>query len=344
MARRIRFVEALREGMRQEMERDASVFVMGEGVGPHGSCFKQTDGFCAQFGEDRSRDTPISELAIAGAAAGAALLGMRPIADLMWIDFSMLAADQICNQAAKLPYISNGQVKVPLVIRMTTGAFKSNAAQHSGSFYSWYINTPGLKVAVPSCPYDAKGLIVSAIRDDGPVIYLEHKALLNVKGEVPEEPYAIPLGVGEIKRAGTDLTIVATGIEVNHALAAAQTLAAEGVSVEVVDPRTLMPYDAGLILASVRKTGRLLVVDEGFRYCGFASEIIAMVAENAIEALRAAPRQLTPRHTTIPFSPPMEDYIFPNPAKIAEAARAILRCPNRNSDPRPEESRGMIHG
>ena len=324
MTRKIRYVEALREGMRQEMERDATVFVMGEGVGPHGSCFKQTDGFCSAFGEERSRDTPISELAIAGAAVGAAMTGMRPIADLMWLDFSMLAADQICNQAAKLRYISNGQVKVPLVIRMTTGAFKSNAAQHSGSFYSWYINTPGLKVVLPSCPYDAKGLIVSAIRDDDPVIYLEHKALLNVRGEVPEEPYAIPLGVAEVKRAGTDLTIVATGVEVNHSLKAAETLAAEGVSVEVVDPRTLMPYDAETILASVRKTGRLLVVDEGFRYCGFASEIIARVVESAMDALKAPPRQLTPLHTTVPFSPPMEAYMFPNPDKIVEAARAVL--------------------
>jgi pyruvate/2-oxoglutarate/acetoin dehydrogenase E1 component len=324
MSRKIRFVEALREGMRQEMERDETVFVMGEGVGPYGSCFKQTEGFVAAFGEDRCRDTPISELAIAGAAVGAAMMGLRPIADLMWIDFSMLAADQICNQAAKLRYISNGQVKVPLVIRMTTGALKSNAAQHSGSFYSWYINTPGLKVVVPSCPYDAKGLVISAIRDDDPVIYLEHKLLLNIKGEVPEEPYAIPLGVAEVKREGTDLTLVAAGLEVSYALKAAERLGAEGVSVEVVDPRTLMPYDAETILASVRKTGRLLVVDEGFRYCGFASEIIAFVTENAMDALRESPRQLTTLHTTIPFSPPMEEYVFPNPDKIAGVARAMV--------------------
>jgi len=259
------------------------------------------------------------------------MTGMRPIADLMWIDFSMLAADQICNQAAKLRYISNGQVKVPLVIRMTTGALRSNAAQHSGSFYSWYINTPGLKVVVPSCPYDAKGLIVSAIRDDDPVIYLEHKLLLNVRGEAPEEPYAIPLGVAEVKREGADLTVVATGIEVAHSLAAAETLAKEGISLEVIDPRTLMPYDAGAILASVRKTGRLLVVDEGFRYCGFASEVIAMVVENAMDALKAPPRQLTTMHTTIPFSPPMEDYVFPNPAKIADTARAAVGASRREA-------------
>jgi pyruvate dehydrogenase E1 component beta subunit len=326
MARRIRFVEALREGMRQEMERDESVFVMGEGVGPHGSCFKQTEGFTTQFGVDRSRDTPISELAIAGSAAGAALLGMRPIADLMWIDFSMLAMDQICNQAAKLQYISNGQVKVPVVYRMTTGKSKSNAAQHSGSFYSWYINTPGLKVVVPSTPHDAKGLIISAIRDDGPVVYLEHKLLLNNRGEVPEEPYEIPLGIADIKREGTDLTIVATGAMVGFSLTAADALAKEGVSVEVVDPRTLMPYDGDTILASVRKTGRLLVVDEGFRHCGFASEIISFAVENAMDALRQAPRQLTTMHTTIPFSPPLEDYVFPNPDRVAGAVRAMLKA------------------
>lgn len=326
MSRRIRFVEALREGMRQEMERDASVFVMGEGVGPHGSCFKQTDGFCAQFGEDRSRDTPISELAIAGSAAGAALLGMRPIADLMWIDFSMLAMDQICNQAAKLQYISNGQVKVPVVYRMTTGKSKSNAAHHSGSFYSWFINTPGLKVVVPSCPYDAKGLIISAIRDDGPVVYLEHKLLLNMRGEVPEESYDVPLGVADIKREGSDLTIVATGAMVGFSLTAAETLAKEGISVEVIDPRTLIPYDGETILRSVRKTKRLLVVDEGFRYCGFASEIIAFVTENAMTALSQPPRQLTTMHTTIPFSPPMEDYVFPNPDRVADAVRSMLKA------------------
>jgi len=327
MARRIRFVEALREGMRQEMERDPSVFVMGEGVGPHGSCFKQTEGFTAQFGEDRSRDTPISELAIAGTAAGAALLGMRPIADLMWIDFSMLAMDQICNQAAKLRYISNGQVNVPVVYRMTTGKSKSNAAHHSGSFYSWYINTPGLTVVVPSTPYDAKGLVISAIRDDGPVIYLEHKLLLNVRGEVPEEPYEVPLGVADVKREGADLTVVATGLMVGYSLAAAETLAKDGASVEVIDPRTLMPYDSKAILASVRKTGRLLVVDEGYRFCGFASEIIAFAVENAMDALRQPPRQLTTMHTTIPFSPPMEDFVFPNPERIANEIRAMLNMP-----------------
>lgn len=231
--RRIRFVEALREGMRQEMERDPSVFVMGEGVGPHGSCFKQTDGFCAQFGEDRCRDTPISELAIAGAAVGAAMTGMRPIADLMWIDFTTLATDQICNQAAKLRYMSNGQVKVPVVFRASYGQLKSNAGHHSGSWYCFFINIPGLKVVVPSTPFDAKGLIISSIRDDDPVVYLESKMLLNTKGEVPEEPYAIPLGVADIKRDGEDITVVAAGYMVSLALKAAEIVELDGISVEV---------------------------------------------------------------------------------------------------------------
>lgn len=322
--RRIRFVEALREGMRQEMERDASVFVMGEGVGPHGSCFKQTDGFCAQFGEDRCRDTPISEQAIAGAAVGAALAGMRPIADLMWIDFTTLATDQICNQAAKLRYMSDGQVNVPAVFRATTGRLKSNGAQHSGSWYSWYVNIPGLKVVVPSTPHDAKGLIISAIRDNGPVVYLEHKMLLNAKGEVPEESYAIPLGVADVKREGIDLTIVATGYEVTETLKAAAMVEGDGISVEIIDPRTLMPYDSDTILESVRKTGRLLVVDEGFRYCGYGSEIISMVVENAMECLKDRPRQYNAMQITVPFSPPLEEYIMPSPAKIANEIRAMM--------------------
>jgi len=329
MSRQIRFVEALREGMRQEMERDCTVFVMGEGVGPHGSCFKQTAGFCTQFGDDRCRDTPISEMAIAGSAVGAALMGMRPIADLMWIDFTTLATDQICNQAAKLRYISNGQVNVPVVFRASTGRLKSYGAQHCGSFYSWYINTPGLKVVLPSCPYDAKGLIISSIRDDGPVVYLEHKSLLNVKGEVPEEPYEVALGVAEVKREGTDLTIVATGIEVSHSLKAAETLEAEGISVEVVDPRTLAPYDSETILASLRKTGRLLVVDEGYRYCGFGSEIISMVVENTMGSLRQPPKQITTLHTTIPFSPPLDDFVFLDPVKVANTVRGMLVSANR---------------
>jgi acetoin:2,6-dichlorophenolindophenol oxidoreductase subunit beta len=324
MSRKIRFVEALREGMRQEMERDERVFVMGEGVGPHGSCFKQTEGFWAQFGDERVRDTPISELAIAGAAVGAAMMGLRPIADFMWIDFMTLAVDQIVNQAAKLRYMSNGQVEVPAVFRATTGRIKSNAAQHSGSWYSFFINTPGLKVVVPSNPYDAKGLIISAIRDNDPVVYLEHKMLLNVKGEVPEESYAIPLGVADIKRDGTDLTLVSTGFMVGLALKAAESLASEGVSVEVIDPRTLIPYDAGTILDSVKKTGRLLVVDEGYRHCGYASEIVAMVCEQAMDALKQSPRCLTTKHTTIPFSPLMEDFVFPSVESIADEIRSML--------------------
>jgi acetoin:2,6-dichlorophenolindophenol oxidoreductase subunit beta len=316
LARVIKFVDALREGMKQEMEADPRVLIMGEGVGPHGSCFQQTVGICAEFGEDRCRDTPISENTISGCATGAAMAGLRPIADLMWIDFSTLAMDQICNHAAKINYMSNGQINVPVVFRMSSGRFQSNAAHHSGSQYSWFANIPGLKVVVPSTPYDAKGLIISAIRDDGPVVYLEHKMLLRATGEVPEESYTIPLGVADIKREGTDLTLVATGNMVVDSLRAAARAASEGISVEVIDPRTIMPYDAETIIASVRKTGRLLVVDEGFRPCGFASEVIAKVCEEAMEALKVPPRQLVTMHTTIPFSMPMEKYVFADMKRI----------------------------
>jgi acetoin:2,6-dichlorophenolindophenol oxidoreductase subunit beta len=310
--------------MRQEMEADPRVFIMGEGVGPHGSCFQQTVGICAEFGEDRCRDTAISELAIAGAAVGAAMGGMRPIADLMWIDFTTLASDQICNQGAKINYMSNGQVKVPAVFRMTSGRLRSNAAQHSGSGYAAYANVPGLKVVLPSTPRDAKGLIIAAIRDDDPVIYMEHKMLLRATGEVPEEPYTIPLGVAEVKREGTDLTIVATGFLVTEALRAAARLSSSGISVEVVDPRTIMPYDKETILASIRKTGRLLVADEGFQYCGFASEIVALAAEEAMDSLRQPPRKIATLHTTIPLSPQMENYVFPDTKKIEAEVRRMM--------------------
>jgi pyruvate dehydrogenase E1 component beta subunit len=325
MARNIRFVEALREGMRQAMEADDTVIIMGEGIGIHGSAFKQTEGLFEQFGEEKCRDTPISEMAIAGAAVGAALTGLRPIADLMFIDFMMLAADQICNQAAKFHYISNGRLKVPVVLRGAIGALSASGAQHSGSFYSWFVNIPGLKVVVPSSPYDAKGLIISSVKDDDPVIYLEHKLLFNKKGEVPEEPYEIPLGQAEVKRQGNDITVVATGFHVSHALEAAAVLESDGISAEVVDPRTVMPYDQATIIGSVCKTGRLLVVDEGFRYCGFSSEIISCVCENAIDALKCPPKQLTTLHTTMPFSPVLSAAVLQNAEKVAGAIRAMLK-------------------
>ena len=324
MTRSLTYVEALREGMRQEMERDETVFVMGEGVGLRGSAFKQTAGFYDQFGPERVRDTAISELAIAGAAVGAAISGMRPIADLMWIDFTTLACDQICNQAAKLHYVSNGQIKVPAVFRATTGHLRGQAAQHCGSWYAFYCNIPGLKVVLPSCPSDAKGLILSAIRDDGPVIYLEHKMLLNVREEVAEDLAPTPLGVAAIRREGADLTLVASGLMVPESLKAAREVEAEGVSVEVVDLRTLMPYDSECILLSFRKTGRLLVVDEGFRYCGLGSEIISLVIERAMDYMDDSPRQLTARHTTVPFSPPLEDCVFPNSRTIAAEIRDMF--------------------
>lgn len=324
MTRKIRFIEALREGMRQEMQRDERVFVMGEGVGPHGSCFKQTEGFYEEFGEDRVRDTPISELGFSGAAVGAALGGLRPIADLMWLDFSMLATDQICNQAAKLKYMSDGQVSVPVVYRAAVGGLPGSGAQHSGCFYSWYCHIPGLKVVIPSNAYDAKGLIISAILDDDPVVYLEHRQLFNTKAEVPEEYYSIPLGVADIKKQGEDITIVATGVMVNNSLKAAEMLEADGISAEVIDPRTLIPLDEVAVLESVNKTHRLLVVDEGFSHCGYGSEVISTVVSKAMDSLAEPPKQLTAINTTIPFSPPMDSFVYPNANKIAGAVRSMM--------------------
>jgi pyruvate dehydrogenase E1 component beta subunit len=324
MSRELSFIEALREGMDQMMQVDNTVFIIGEGVGIHGSCFKQTKGLYEHFGEARCRDTPISEIAITGAAVGAALTGYRPIADLMYIDFMMLAADQICNQAAKFRYISNGKLKVPIVIRGAIGALPASAAHHSGSFYSWFINIPGLKVVVPSSPYDAKGLIVSAILDDDPVIYLEHKMLFNEKGEVPADIYKIPIGKASIKREGRDITVVSTGVHVSQALKASTLLEPEGISIEVIDPRTLMPYDEETIISSVLKTGRLLVVDEGYRYCGFASEIISFVCEKAFYSLKCPPRQLTTMHTTMPFSPILSEFTLQNTQKIANEVISIM--------------------
>ena len=296
MTRSLTYVEALREGMRQEMERDETVFVMGEGVGLRGSAFKQTAGFYDQFGPERVRDTAISELAIAGAAVGAAISGMRPIADLMWIDFTTLACDQICNQAAKLHYVSNGQITVPAVFRATTGHLRGQAAQHCGSWYAFYCNMPGLKVVVPSTPYNAKGLMSAAVRDDDPVIYFVHKVLLDTSGPVPEDNYVIPLGKAEIARQGSDATVVAIGRMRVFAEEAAATLADGGIDVEVVDPQSLSPLDEGTILESVKKTHRLVVVDEDTPRCSVASDIVSLAARQAFDYLDAPPQVVVPDH------------------------------------------------
>src|SRR3990172_1211463 len=260
--RKITYREAVREALREEMTRDARVFLLGEDIAEFGGSYKVTEGLLGEFGRERVRNTPLSEAAIIGSALGAALMGMRPIAEIMYIDFTAIAMDQIVNQVAKVKYMFGGKAKVPLVIRTQGGTGRSSAAQHAQSLEAWFVHIPGLKVVMPSTPYDAKGLLKSAIRDDNPVIFIEHKLLYTMKGEVPEEEYLIPLGKAEVKREGRDVTIVAYSRMVHVALAAAEKLATDGIEAEVVDLRTLAPMDEAAILGSVKKTNRLVIVQE----------------------------------------------------------------------------------
>ena len=304
MARKT-YLQALNDAMRQEMERDPSVFILGEDVG----------------GEKRVRGTPISESAIVGAAAGAASAGLRPIAELMFVDFIGVAMDQLFNQAAKMRFMFGGKAMVPMVLRMPQGAGVNAAAQHSQSLEAWFMHIPGIKVCIPSTPADAKGLLVSAIRDDNPVVFLEHKLLYGIEGEVDDDLYEIPLGSGRVVREGSDVTIVATALMVHRALEAAEILAKDGISVEVVDPRTLVPLDKECILSSVRKTHALVVVQEAVKTAGAGAEIAAMVAEEAIEYLDAPIVRLGAPFCPVPFSPPLEQAYMPSVDKIVEAVR-----------------------
>jgi pyruvate dehydrogenase E1 component beta subunit len=323
--RKITYREALREALREEMRRDQSVFLLGEDIGKYwGGAFKVTDGLAQEFGDERVRDTPISESAIIGVAVGAAITGMRPVAEIMFGDLVALAMDQIANQAAKLRYMFGGQAKVPLVIRTPFGGGVNIAAHHSQSLEAWFMHVPGLYVAVPSTPYDAKGLLKTAIRGKNPVIFCEHKLLYPVEGEVPEEGYTIPFGVADVKREGEDVTIVATLYMVHRALKAAEELEAEGVSVEVVDPRTLTPLDKNAIIASVKKTGRLVVVSEDCKTAGVSAEIAAIVAEEAIDYLDAPVKRVAEPDTPIPFSPPLEKYVIPDEKAIIRAVKEIV--------------------
>ncbi|MDO8476373.1 MAG: pyruvate dehydrogenase complex E1 component subunit beta [Candidatus Rokubacteria bacterium] len=321
------FRGAINEAMREEMRRDPAVFQMGEdiaGAPPYGV----TTGLAAEFGTERVRDTPCSEVAVVGAAVGAAIGGMRPIVEFQFGDFLSVAVDQLTHQAAMLRYLTGGQVKVPLVIRLPCGGGQGAGSQHSQALYSWFAHVPGIKVALPATSADAKGLMLSAIRDDNPVLFFEHKMLYRTRWPVPPEfrspDYLIPFGRAAVRRAGTDVTVVASLIMLHHALAAAEALAAEGVSVEVVDPRTLVPLDGETIVDSVRKTGRLLVVDEAYLTCGIQAEVIALVTERAFGALRAAPRRLGNPGVPVPFAPPLEAVVLPGPTEIAAAIRDML--------------------
>jgi pyruvate dehydrogenase E1 component beta subunit len=334
--RTLSFREAINEALSQEMERDPSVLLMGEDVAggatvpgfdqedAWGGVLGVTKGLVQKFGRDRVLDTPISESGFIGAAVGAAATGLRPVAELMFVDFFGVCMDQIFNQGAKLRYMFGGKAKVPVVIRTMIGAGFRAAGQHSGCHYSVFTHMPGLKTVVPSTPADAKGLLAAAIRDDDPVLFFEHKLLYDVQGEVPAGEHLIELGKADIKREGDRVTVVAIGRMVQMALDAAESLSAEGVSVEVVDPRTLSPLDEDTILSSVRKTRRLVVVDEDNPRCSMATDLVALVASRAFDDLDAPPQMVTAPHTPVPFSPVMEDFYVPTPEKVAEAVRATL--------------------
>jgi pyruvate/2-oxoglutarate/acetoin dehydrogenase E1 component len=322
--REITYSEAIREALRQEMRRDERVFLLGEDIGLFGGSFGVTRGLIEEFGPERVRDTPISEAAIAGAATGAAVAGMRPVAEIQFSDFTTVAMDQLVNQTAKIRYQFGGKARVPMVLRTPTGAGLGMAAQHCQTVYGWFIQVPGLIVVVPSTPRDAKGLLISAIRSDNPVLFFEHKLLYSLKGEVPEEEYTIPLGLGEIKREGKDVTVLATSIMVHKALRVAEELERERVSVEVVDPCTLKPLDENLIIQSVKKTNRLVVVDEGPRCGGFAAEVMAVAVQDAFDYLDAPVQRVTAPDTPVPYSPPLERAYIPDEGKIRAAIQRTL--------------------
>jgi pyruvate dehydrogenase E1 component beta subunit len=318
------FAQALNNAHKLEMQRDPNIYVAGEDVGVYGGIFGVTGGLLDQFGDKRVRDTPITESAIIGTAVGAAAAGLRPVIELMFVDFIGVALDQLYNQAAKMKYMFGGKAKLPITLRTTCGAGMGAAAQHSQCLEAWFMHIPGLKVVMPSTPYDAKGLLISAIRDDNPVVFLEHKMLYGTQGEVPEESYAIPLGKADIKREGKDITVVATSMMVGLALSAAEKLAGNGISLEVVDPRTLSPLDEQTILNSVKKTHRLLIVHEEVKFAGSGAEVAAMVAEKAFDYLDAPIVRIGAPFTPVPFSPPLEQEFIPSEEKIIQAAKKMM--------------------
>jgi pyruvate dehydrogenase E1 component beta subunit len=324
--REISYAEAIREALRQEMERDEHVFIIGEDVGVYGGAFGVTLGLLEEFGEERVIDTPISELGIAGALTGAALTGMRPVGEIMFMDFVTLATEQLVNQAAKIRFMFGGKASVPFVLRTPAGSGTGAAAQHSQSLENWFVHIPGLKVVMPSMPRDAKGLLIASVRDNNPVIFVEHKLLYRTKGPVPEEPYVIPLGSAEVKREGRDLTVIATSIMVGRSLEAAEQLAQTGIEVEVVDPRTLKPLDEDTIIRSVAKTGRALIVHEACKTGGFGAEVAAIIAASEAFCYLEAPiRRLAGRDMPVPYNRQLEYYTVPQVENIVEAAHQLVR-------------------
>ncbi|MBI3359648.1 MAG: alpha-ketoacid dehydrogenase subunit beta [Chloroflexi bacterium] len=324
MTRELTYRDALNEALHEEMARDPDVFVIGEDVGRYGGPMQVCKGLYDKFGEWRARDTPISEAGFTGLAVGAALTGLRPVVEIMYIDFSALAMDQIVNQAAKARYMFGGKARVPLVIRTKGGGERGNAAQHSQSLEMWYVHVPGLIVVQPSTPRDAKGLLKSAIRSDEPVIFIEHKLLYNNLGPVPDDEYTIPIGVTDVKRPGKDATVVAHSRMVLLALEAAEKLAAEGIDVEVIDPRTLKPLDLEPIVASLKKTNRLVVVSEGVRTGGFASEAAARIQSAAFDYLDAPITCVTSEDVPMPYNERLELEAIPTEADVVRAVKEVL--------------------
>ncbi len=324
-SREITYAQAINEAMRDEMRRDPCVVVIGEDVARSGGVYKLTDGLYTEFGSERVIDTPISEAGITGLGVGAAMTGMRPLVEIMFGDFLALVMDQLVNQAAKIHYMSGGKLTVPLVVRTTMGAGRRMAAQHSQSLYAWCSHIPGLKVVIPSTPYDAKGLLKAAIRDNSPVIYFEDKMMYRQTGPVPTDEYVIPLGVADVKRVGSDITLVATSSMVGVALNAAEQLAASGISAEVVDPRTLTPLDEDTLVRSAKKTSRCIVVDEGYQRYGVTAEIASVIARKAFYYLDAPVERIGAMDVPIPFSPGLEDLTIPNEDAIVRLALAMVR-------------------
>jgi acetoin:2,6-dichlorophenolindophenol oxidoreductase subunit beta len=323
--RELTMAEAVREALSEEMRRDPSVFIMGEDVAEAGTPFKVLSGMVEEFGKSRVIDTPISEPGFTGIGVGAAMTGLRPVVDIMFGDFLTLIMDQLVNQAAKVHYMSGGAWKVPMVLRTTLGASRRSAAQHSQSLQAWLSHVPGLKVVLPSTPYDAKGLLKTAIRDDNPVIFFEDKMMFRLKGPVPVEDYTIPFGSADVKREGEDITIVATSSMVQVALGAAKLLEEIGISAEVVDPRTTWPLDEKTLIESAKKTSRAIVVDEGYEKYGVTAEIASVIATGAFYDLDAPVKRIGAMHVPIPFSPPLEDATIPTDKTVFEAARAMCK-------------------
>jgi pyruvate dehydrogenase E1 component beta subunit len=321
--REITFAEAVREALAEEMRRDSRVFILGEDVAEAGTPFKVLSGLVEEFGTKRVVDTPISEAGFTGLAVGAAMTGLRPVVDIMFGDFITLTMDQMANQAAKVHYMSGGKWRVPMVMRTTLGAARRSAAQHSQSLHAWFSHVPGLKVVLPSTPYDAKGLLKTAIRDENPVVFFEDKMMFKMKGPVPAEEYTIPLGVADVKREGDDITLVATSSMVQVALGAAGLLEEIGVSAEVIDPRTTWPLDEKTLVDSVKKTSRAIVIDEGYGRYGVTAEIAAVIAEGAFHYLDAPVKRMGAMHVPIPFSPPLEDVTLPTERSVFDVARAL---------------------